>query len=145
MMTRLIRSAMGRTHNLLFWKEEDGTLTVETVWKPGGIQRAAKKLPPRPFTMACRPLCTKDLHRVHMQCVTGCRMRRTYYGKLPTTNKIDYVLRVTDTFVVTVIKRRRLARAKDLLLERVFLPIARCRYYKFSKPASSIISDLLAN
>ena len=134
---------MGRTHNLLFWMI-GAVLQVETVWKPKAINRVARELPRRSLVMACRPLCTKDLRRVHMQCVTGCRMRRTFYHKLPLVNDLDRVVQVTDRFHVLVLRRRRLARVKDLLLPWI-LQVARCRYPKFSKPASSIISDLLAN
>lgn len=104
---------MGKTRNLILWQDDEGRLAVETVWKPEGIRQRARDLPKRPFAMACRPLCGFDLKRPHLTCITGCRIRRVYYHKLPDINPLDRVVR----FEFRVLKRRRFARLKDLLMK----------------------------
>lgn len=124
-MIRLLQSLMGKSRNLILWCDDEGRLTVETVWKPEGIQRRAREMPKRPFAMACRPLCGFDLKRPHFTCITGCRTRRVYYGKLPNVNELDKVVR----FEFRVLKRRHFARLKNLLMQE----------------AISLIDNLLCN
>lgn len=110
-MIRLLQTLMGRTHNLILWSDDDGKLSVETVWKPEGIRRRAQELPRRPFVMACRPLCGMDLKRPHLTCITSCRIRRVYYGKLPNINQLERIVELR------VMKHRRLAPLKDAIMK----------------------------
>ena len=112
-------AAQGQTRNLLY-KRRDGKWTVETYWKP---RRFRFDLPRRPFTMPCRPVCGKDLKRPHLTCVTGCRIRRTWYGKMPATIELERVIQIA------VIKHRRFAVVKDAIM----------------KWALTLIENLLAN
>jgi hypothetical protein len=102
---------MGRTHNLILYND-DGRLSVETVWKPEGIQQRARDLPSRRFVMACRPLCGMDLKRPHLTCITGCRIRRVYYDKLPKINQLERIVELR------VMKRRRFAALKDAVMKQ---------------------------
>jgi hypothetical protein len=113
MIMRLIQSLTGKTRNLLLWRDDQGRLQMETVWKPEGIRLRAREMPRRGFAMACRPLCGWDLKRPHLTCFTGCRIRRVYYHKLPDVNELDRVI----LFEFRVLKRRRFARLKDLLMK----------------------------
>jgi hypothetical protein len=101
----------GRTRNVLYLRR-DGKWTATTYWKPDGILAASRRLPKRPFVMACRALCGFDLKFPHPTCWTGCRIRRTWYGKLPETIEIDRIIQIA------VIKNRRFAHIKDILLYR---------------------------
>jgi hypothetical protein len=105
--------------------DDDGRLQMETVWKPEGIRQRARDLPKRPFVMACRPLCGFDLKRPHLTCITGCRIRRVYYGKLSDTIELDRI----EFYELRVLKRRRFNRLKDILM----------------KQALSLIENLLCN
>jgi len=124
-MIRLLQTLMGRTRNLILWCDDEGRLTLETVWKPEGIRERARDLPKRPFAMACRPLCGFDLKRPHLTCIAGCRIRRVYYGKLPNTIELDRI----EFYELRVLKRRRFNRLKDILM----------------KQALSLIENLLCN
>ena len=96
-------------------------LQAETVWKISGIAEAQRALTPRRFVMPCRQLCDQNLKRVHFTCALtylgmGCRIRRTYYGKLPNPYPLENAL--------IILKRlgypyRRFARLKDFLLKRI--------------------------
>jgi hypothetical protein len=102
-------AAQMRTRNLLIIRR-NGKWTQTTYWKPDGILAASRQLPKRPFVMACRPLCGHDLKFPHPTCWTGCRIRRVWYGKLPATIEIERV------FQIAVIKHRRFAHIKNILL-----------------------------
>lgn len=51
---------------------------IETEFTPPYPQ-----MPKRSCVMNCRPLCGKNLTRIHTTCWLHCRIRRAYYGKLP--------------------------------------------------------------
>jgi hypothetical protein len=112
-MIRLLQSLMGKTRNLLLWRDEQGRLFVETVWKPQGIRERAREMPRRRFAMTCRPLCGFDLRRPHVTCVTACRIRRVYYHKLPDLNELDRIVELR------VLKRRRFAPLKDAIMKEM--------------------------
>ena len=105
-------AAQGKTRNLLY-KRRDGKWTVETYWKTDRILALSRELPNRPFVMPCRALCGKDLKRPHLTCVTGCRIRRGWYGKLPETVELARVIQIA------VLKHRRFARVKDAIMKWV--------------------------
>jgi hypothetical protein len=96
------------THNLIYWS--DGTL--ERIWKPEGIRAKQQSLPARKFVMPCRSLCGFDLKRPHVPCFAYCRLRRTYYGKMPERIKVKRI-------ALYVREDRHLAPVKDALLKAV--------------------------
>lgn len=107
----------------MLWQRPDGSMLIETVWKPQGIIARMRDRKPR-FALACQPLCGLNLHRPHFTCI-GCRIRLGYYGKLPNPLELDHV----EVHQLYIRKGRRFARQKDLLAKTLF----------------SIIEGLLAN
>jgi hypothetical protein len=104
---------MGITRNLLLWLDDGDRLLMETVWKPEGIQQRALQMPRHRFAMACRSLCGFDLKRPHLTCVTGCRIRRVYYHKLPNTVELARI----ELYELRILKHRRFARLKDTIMK----------------------------
>jgi hypothetical protein len=115
-MTRLLESHMGRTRNLLLWRDDQNRLWVETVWKPQGIRLNEQEMPRRRFALPCHVLCGLDLRRPHLTCVASCRIRRVYYHKLPDLNELERV----QVVQIRILKRRRFPRLKDFLMKEAF-------------------------
>ena len=61
--------------------EKNPTTWQITTVKPG-------KNKGRTGALACRTLCEKPLRRPHLTCLT-CRLRRTYYNKMPKMIQVE--------------------------------------------------------
>ncbi len=72
-------------------------------------------VPSRPFVMPCRSLCGLDLKRVHVTCWLHCRIRKVYYGKLPTVNELKAVWSIAPNV------NRRFNRLRDAIFKRLSL------------------------
>lgn len=106
------------TRDLIIYRTEDNRALVETRFKPENFPR----FKPRPFVMACRSLCGMELKRVHLPCVTFCRIRRVYHGKLPALNELEEIHTIMmpkdghlAPYMIFVLKCRRFAAAKRIL------------------------------
>ena len=104
------------SRNLLFWVHGNDVIR-ETVWKSEAVPAISKRLPARPFVMACRSLCGYDLHCVHPTCLY-CHIRRTYFGKLPNPLSIQVVQFRLGRFAYTLFIRRgrRFATIRNILI-----------------------------
>jgi len=110
------------SRNLLFWARNGKDVRVETVWKPQGIIAAQRRLPRRRFVFPCRSLCGYDLTWPHPTCWAFCRIRRTYYGKLPNPLAIEVVQFRLGLFAYTLFPRsgRRFATIRNILIVGCF-------------------------
>ena len=106
------------SRDLTIYRDGRNRCFIETRFKPEGLPH----FKPRPFVMACRALCGMELKRVHLPCVTYCRMRRVYYGKLPALNEVEEIYTIMipkdgclAPYMLFILKNRRLAAVKRAL------------------------------
>jgi len=109
-----------RSRELIFWGHVPEDWQGKTRWDHVKLIETEftppyRRMPRRPFVMACRPLCGYDLKRIHTTCWLHCRIRKCYYGKLPLVNELKAVWSIAPGM------NRRFRRVREAIFKRLVL------------------------
>jgi len=72
-----------------------GHIRIVAFLRLGWMKRVIRIPCPKFFMpMPCRPLCGLDLWRPHFTCIFFCRIRRSYYQKMPASHELEGLYQV---------------------------------------------------